>query len=215
VDLGRLRSPTFWRDFHDLVAKQVARIGDVIGGLSEASAAPQQVNPAEVVAAVVAQNKSALSSVGVALTCDCPDLPSLQIDAGRFQKLFEMLLRIDLAPEVQAHNAALAVKATDGGIHIGFRNDGPGIPAEALRAVFDPFFIRADGAHESGLSLMAVFFLVHHLGGRISSLSGAGQGLQIALEIPASPPAAAGADSRSFITSVLMNDSLWERLLPQ
>src|SRR4051812_29754859 len=58
VDLGRLRSPMFWRDFHDLVAKQVARIGDLIGGLSEASA--RQFDPAVIVSEVVAQNQSAL-----------------------------------------------------------------------------------------------------------------------------------------------------------
>jgi two-component system probable response regulator PhcQ len=216
VDLGRLRSPTFWRDFHDLVAKQVSRIGELIGGLSEASAAPRQFNPADLVAEVVAQNKSALSSAGVALTCDCATLPQMQSDAARFQKLLEMLLRIDLASEVQAQNAALTVKPGDGAtIQIIFRNDGPGIPAEALRAVFDPFLIRADGAHESALNLMAAFFLVSHLGGHVAALSGPGQGLQIALEIPVVLPSETGADSRDFIAKVLMNDSLWERLLPQ
>jgi two-component system, probable response regulator PhcQ len=216
VDLGRLRSPTFWRDFHDLVAKQVSRIGDLIGGLSEASVASRGFDPGEIVAEVVAQNQSALRSAGVALTCDCATLPPMQTDAARFQKLLEMLLRIDLAAEVQAQNAALTVRAADAAtLRIIFRNDGSGIPAESLRAVFDPFFIRADGAHESGLSLMAVFFLVHHLGGRVSSISAAGQGLQVALEIPTTLPTGMGADSKGFITKILMNDSLWERLLPQ
>jgi hypothetical protein len=75
--------------------------------------------------------------------------------------------------------------------------------------------IRTDGGHESGLTLMGVFFLVHHLGGRVVSLSGVGQGVQIELEIPASTPAVPGSDNRDFITKVLMNDNLWERLLPQ
>src|SRR4051812_27809896 len=34
VDLDRLRSSTFWREFHDRVAKQVSRIGDLVGELS-------------------------------------------------------------------------------------------------------------------------------------------------------------------------------------
>jgi signal transduction histidine kinase len=154
--------------------------------------------------------------VGVTLTCDCAGLPPLLTDASRFQKLIEMLLRIDLATEVQAQNAALSVKAGDGpSVEITFRNDGPGIPTEALRAVFDPFFIRADGAHESGLSLMGAFLLVHHLGGRVVSLSTGAQGFQIVLEVPANLPAAVGGESRDFITKVLMNDNLWEKLLPQ
>lgn len=216
VDIGRLRSPTFWRDFHDLVAKQVARIGELMGGLATAPAVPTSFSPSDVVTEVVEQNKSALSSVGVTLTCDCAGLPAIQSDAYRFQKLIEMLLRIDLAPEVQAHNAALSMKsAGDSTLGIIFRNDGAGIPAEAARSVFDPFHIRTDGSNESGLSLMAVFFLVHHLGGRVASLSAAGQGLQIALEFPTSLPAPTEGQSREFITQVLMNDSLWERLLPQ
>jgi two-component system probable response regulator PhcQ len=217
VDIGRLRSPTFWRDFHDLVAKQVTRIGDLMGGLAAAPAAPAKFNPTELVAEVVERNKSALSSVGVTLACDCAGLPPVQSDTLRFQQLIEMLLRIDLAPEVQAQNAALSMKsAGDSTLEIHFRNDGTGIPAESLRSVFDPFHIRTDGSNESGLSLMAVFFLVHHLGGRVVSLSATGQGLQIVLEFPASMPAgAAEGQNREFITHVLMNDSLWERLLPQ
>jgi two-component system probable response regulator PhcQ len=216
IDLGRLRSPTFWRDFHDAVAKQVARIGDLMGGLSAGSDDTRKFDPAEAIKAVVAQNKSALSSAGVTLTCDCAALRPIQTDAARFQKLIEMLLKIDLATEVKTKNAALSAKVGEGdALRVVFRNDGPGVPAEALRAVFDPFLIRADGAYESGLTLMGVFFLVHHLGGRVVSLSAAGQGLQMELEIPATFPAEPGIDSRDFITKVLMNDNLWERLLPQ
>jgi two-component system probable response regulator PhcQ len=216
IDLGRLRSPTFWRDFHDAVAKQVGRIGELMGGLSAGPAEMRKLDPAEAIKAVVSQNQPALGSAGVTLTCDCPALSPIQTDAARFQKLIEMLLKICLAKEVGARNAALATKVGEGdALRIVFRSDGAGVPIEALRAVFDPFLIRTDGGHESGLTLMGVFFLVHHLGGRVVSLSGVGQGVQIELEIPASTPAVPGSDNRDFITKVLMNDNLWERLLPQ
>jgi two-component system probable response regulator PhcQ len=216
IDLGRLRSPTFWRDFHDAVAKQVTRIGDLMGGISEGAADSRKLDPAEAIKAAVAQNQPALSSAGVTLTCDCPALPPIQTDSSRFQKLIDMLLKIGLAKEVGARNAALSAKAGEGdALRVVFRSDGPGVPVEALRAVFDPFLIRADGANESGLALMGVFFLANHLGGRVVSLAVQGQGLQIELEIPATSPAEPGIDNRDFITKVLMNDNLWERLLPQ
>lgn len=221
IDLERLRSPTFWRDFHDLVSRQVSLIGDLIGGLDSGAAGMQTVDPASVIAKMAELQQPALTGKGVALQVQCaPVLPSLHIDAGRFQKLVETLLRIDLSAEVQARSAVLSVKSVEAegigpAVQINFTDDGPGIPIEALRAVFDPFFIRADGAQESGLSLMGVFFLVHHLGGRVTSLSAAGRGSNITFEIPVAPPADAANGSREFVTKVLMNDNLWEKLLPQ
>jgi two-component system probable response regulator PhcQ len=220
LDLERLRNPTFWRDFHDLVAKQVSRVAELITGLDRASGTSQKIDPAAVIAEAVTQNKAALNSAGVTLSSEVSALPQVQTDGSRFQNLIEMLLKIDLASEVHAQNAALTARPTtlpngDQGIQITFRSDGTGIPAEALRSVFDPFFIRAGGAQESGLSLMGVFFLTHHLGGRVVSLSPPGQGLSIVLELPVTAPDTSASESREFVTKVLMNDSLWERLLPQ
>jgi C4-dicarboxylate-specific signal transduction histidine kinase len=216
IDLGRLRSPTFWRDFHDIVARQVGRIGDLMGGIAGGAADPRQLDPAEAIQTAIAQNQGALGSAGITLTNGCPTLRPIQADASRFQKLIEMLLKVGLAKEVGARNAALTAKTGEGdALRIVFRCDGPGVPVEALRAVFDPFLIRADGAYESGLALMGAFFLVYDLGGRVVSLSVTGQGLQIEVEIPAACQAGAGIDNGGFISKVLMNDNLWERLLPQ
>ena len=62
---------------------------------------------------------------------------------------------------------------------------------------------------------MGVFFLAYHLGGRVIALSSPGQGLNVLLELPVDLKPASGGDSRAFVTNVLMNDTLWERLLPQ
>jgi two-component system probable response regulator PhcQ len=62
---------------------------------------------------------------------------------------------------------------------------------------------------------MGAFFLAYHHGGKITSPRTA-QGLILDIQLPAVAPApATPADSsREFITNVLMNDVLWERLLP-
>jgi K+-sensing histidine kinase KdpD len=82
--------------------------------------------------------------------------------------------------------------------------------------VFDPFFIRTDGPPDFGLNLMGVYFLVYHLGGHISGSNSEGAGVNFHIELPvqAVEKASATATSREFVTNVLMNDSLWERLLP-
>jgi hypothetical protein len=62
---------------------------------------------------------------------------------------------------------------------------------------------------------MGAFFLAYHLGGRITSQRTA-KGLILDIVVPAVAPApiAPADSSREFITNVLMNDILWERLLP-
>lgn len=221
VDLSRLRDPSFWRDFHDMVVKQVSRIGDLIGGLGGAAPGLESVDPTAAIRQVIGEQKAALAVKGIALECNCADgLPALQADAGRFQKLIELLLKVDLAIEAQGRHAVLSARAVEANgsgplLQITFSDDGPGVPVDALRSVFDPFFIRADGAQESGLNLMGVFFLVHHFGGRISSLSVAGKGLNLVIDLPTTPAGPSEGGSREFVTKVLMNDSLWERLLPQ
>ncbi len=62
---------------------------------------------------------------------------------------------------------------------------------------------------------MGAFFLAYHLGGSITTQQGADRQV-IELNLPAqnSSPASGPESGREFITNVLMNDTLWERLLP-
>lgn len=221
LNLDRLRNPTFWREFHDLVARQVSLIGDIVGGVTTAAIDPQPLDVSAIVGKVAEANQPALAARGITLQYQCaPGLLTLQADAARFQKLVDTLLKIELSGEVQANQTQLSVQAADSAglgpvIQISLYDDGPGIPLEAIRAVFDPFFIRADGSQPSGLGLMAVYFLTHDLGGRVTALNAAGRGSNIVIELPVSTSAKTSSDGRDFITHVLMNDNLWERLLPQ
>lgn len=85
-----------------------------------------------------------------------------------------------------------------------------------MRAVFDPFFTHAGAVTEApGLSLLGAFLLAYHQGGQITSTRAA-TGLILDILLPAAAPApvSSAESSRDFITNVLMNDILWERLLP-
>jgi K+-sensing histidine kinase KdpD len=101
-------------------------------------------------------------------------------------------------------------------IQIAFSDNGPALPAEALRSVFDPFFIRVDGGEDLGLNLIGLYLLVYHHGGNVSALKPGESGLNIIITIPATCPESPSLESSSsdFVTNVLMNDTLWERLLP-
>jgi two-component system, probable response regulator PhcQ len=99
-------------------------------------------------------------------------------------------------------------------LEIEVSDDGPGLPREALRSVFDPFFLMTDKHQELGINLMACYFLVYHLDGRVDAQSQDSQGATFKLTFPRRPKAPSTAkDEEAFLAKVLMNDALWERLM--
>jgi K+-sensing histidine kinase KdpD len=67
---------------------------------------------------------------------------------------------------------------------------------------------------EYGLNLMACYFIVHHHGGRIEATSDPGKGTTFTLRLPINPNEAPRAEeSEQFLRQIMLNDTLWERLL--
>ncbi len=226
VDMDRLQDPSFWQDFHSQVITQAARISELIGQLdgttlADIIKAEAPLNVADSINAVVAALQPGLQAKNIQLDVDlATDLPAVSSEKVRFERMFQLLLQdeIDVLPE--GSRIALTAKAqrfADKPVSIQFclQDNGPGLPQGALRSVFDPFAIRFEGAPDFGLNLMAVFFLVYHHGGHIQAENTEGQGALFKIDIPvlADTPPPVASSSRDFVTKVLMNDLLWERLL--
>jgi len=221
-DLDRLRQATFWREFHAHVVSQAARIADLLGELQSASGAEHKMDAANVITALIEQQRSAFSAKGVELKFEAAGaLPALQASRPVFEKMLHLLLQTELALLASGTHVTLSAKtvteaADAGALHLTLTDNGPGLASNVLRSVFDPFFTHTDATKDGpGLTLMGAFFLAYHLGGRITSQRSA-KGLILDIVVPAVAPApVAPVDgSREFITNVLMNDVLWERLLP-
>jgi signal transduction histidine kinase len=144
------------------------------------------------------------------------NLPLLKVDLPKFVRFFELLLR-DEAVSVPEHGRVElgARPLPDGsGVEIVVSDNGPGLPEESLRAVFDPFFIRTDDPKEIGINLMACYFIAYHHNGKISVDSKPGKGTTFHIMFPVDPQAVSGPQSEEeFMRRVLMNDALWEKLL--
>ena len=68
---------------------------------------------------------------------------------------------------------------------------------------------------EYGIHLMACYFIVHHHGGKIEARSEHGRGTTFTIRLPLDPESipVTGEGDTEFLRKVLLNDSLWEKLI--
>lgn len=226
IDLEGLRNPTFWKDYYHKVQGQIERINGMLRDLWSASGDPStqfrdSVRLHQVVAEVLEPLKNALASKNLKIEIKIPDdLPEMLVDRMKFERLFELLLKDEIVSLPAGSQIVLSAQAKPGEtpdkpeIQIEVRDNGPGLPKEALRLIFDPFALRADSPLEYGINLMAVYFIVHHHGGRIEARSEEGQGTIFQIAIPVNcEQAPRSEDNEQFLEKVLLNDRLWEKLM--
>jgi len=221
-----LRDPDFWKEYYQNVQGQIERINNMLKDLWVASEKPSsefadRVRLHEVVAAALDKLKDSFAVKNIRVENKIPDdLPVLNVNRPKFYRLFELLLKDEIVSLPPGSEITLSARAVKGPtperseIHVQLQDNGPGLPEEALRLVFDPFVVRVDSPMEYGISLMACYFIVHHHGGNIEAKSESGRGTTFNLRLltnPEQPPLV--AEDREFLRKVVLNDTLWERLI--
>jgi len=118
--------------------------------------------------------------------------PSLPMVMVNFYQIQEVFLNIILNAEqfmVEANGGGkLTIKTWEisGKVRISFTDDGPGIAAEHLNRVFDPFFTTRAERGGTGLGLSICHGIVAEHGGKIRAKSKPGQGATFFVELPLS-----------------------------
>jgi two-component system, probable response regulator PhcQ len=225
LDFEQLRNPDFWRDYYQKVQIQMDKVVNLLGDLWESSEKsstgfPDKVKLSEVLGAALARVKPDLDKKGISVETLIPDdLPEQKVDLKKFNRLFEMLLREEAAcltqgGKVKFTAAAMGAKEGLAEIQIELQDNGPGLPEDALRSIFDPFFVRGGNPQEFGIYLMSCFFIIYHHGGRISAKSLTGKGNVLTITFPLDPQVRTPViEEKDLISKVLINESLWEKLL--
>ena len=227
MDLNGLRNPDFWREYYQNVQGQVEKINNMLKDLWTASEKPafefrDSVQLHTVVAEVTAQLKDGFDAKSIQVENRIPPtLPALRVDKPKIYRLFELLFKDEIASlpagsHIVLEANAVAAKISDQqNVEIKVTDNGPGLPKEALRLVFDPFVVRSDSPMEYGIHLMACYFIVHHHGGSINAASETGQGTTFTIRLPTNPSQAPTSQKNDteFLQKVLLNDSLWEKLI--
>jgi two-component system probable response regulator PhcQ len=226
IDMQGLRNPDFWKEYYQNVQGQISKINNMLKDLWTASERPtfefaDRVRLHVVMAETLEGLKESLTAKNITVENGIPDsLPEMNVDKPKFYRLFELLLKDEIASLPAGSRITLSASLLDGAsaekqeIQILVTDDGPGLPKEALRLVFDPFVVRSDTPMEYGINLMACYFIVHHHGGRIEAKSGDANGTIFTLRLPTNPTQAPTTQNdQDFLHKVLLSDSLWEKLI--
>jgi two-component system probable response regulator PhcQ len=220
LEIDGLRNPEFWKEYYHNVQGQIQKINNLLKDLGAASENPSfqftdQVQLHETVAGVMKSMGPQLTERRIVIENNVPtNLPALTVDRPKFSRLFELLLKDELASLPEGSEVRVSASSvSEGEIEIQVQDNGPGLPKEALRSLFDPFMARSDSPMEYGINLMACYFIVHHHGGQVRAESEAGRGTLFTFRWPVNPNQAPPTDeSPDFLQKVLLNDTLWERL---
>ena len=228
IDLNGLRNPDFWREYYQNVQAQIGKINNMLNDLWSASETPtfefsDKIQLQAAVNEVITQLKDGFAAKRIDVANRIPEsLPVLNVDKPKILRLFELLLKDEMASLPPGSRVTLTAQVLDGGlpekrqVQIQVSDNGPGLPKEALRLVFDPFVVRSDSPMEYGIHLMGCYFIVHHHGGRIEARSEEGHGTTFTLRLPVNPgqvPVIPRSDTE-FLQKALLSNTLWERLIP-
>jgi two-component system probable response regulator PhcQ len=225
TDLAGLRNPDFWKEYHQNVQSQIEKINGLLKDLwtaSENSGSSQfadEVRLHQAVGAALELFRDQFAARRIEIDNRIPDsLPALQVDRPKFRRLFELLLKEEVATLPAGSRITLAAEMSSSGakpeIVVHINDNGPGLPPEALSVIFDPFVVSDSVPSEYGIHLMACFFIVHHHGGKIEAHSQPGLGNTFTLHLPLKPePVAPSPDDTLFLQKALLNEGLWEKLL--
>jgi len=225
MNLDGLRNPDFWKEYYQSVQGQIERINNLLKDLWTASEKPSfefsdEVQLRQVVDSCIDALKAGFAAKNIKIKNEIPEsLPTMKVDKPKFYRLFDLMLKDELATLPAGSEITLKAEPYNGtarpGILITVSDNGPGLPQEALRLVFDPFVVRSDSPMEYGIHLMACYFIVHHHGGKIEARSEDGKGTTFTIRLPIDPDStpSTGAGDTEFLRKVLLNDKLWEKLI--
>lgn len=226
LNIEDLRNPNFWGDFYKHVQSQLRRISHLLGGLQIAGENREahfdhSLQTRSFIDGVAESMSVSLAEHNLKVENLVPaELPAIKVDEPKIRQLFELLLKdeiINLPPGSTIIFRARELPPEPGKppfVEIQMQDNGPGVSTEALRSVFDPFFVRNDNPQEFGINLMTCYFIVYHHGGWVSVKNREGGGTTFTFTMPVNAnPAPPGADEEEFLAKVMLNETLWERLL--
>jgi two-component system NtrC family sensor kinase len=171
-----------------VMAREVERATNIVLNLldftrpKEPAKAPTQVN--KVVDESLQVLTAALTLHDVRITKALGEVPEVKADAAQIKQVFLNILTN--ACEAMRQGGELTIRSrpgpTPGSVAVEFTDTGPGIPADVLPKIFDPFVSTKDKG--TGLGLAVAYDLVSRHGGKLEVTSAVGEGTCMTVVLP-------------------------------
>ncbi|WP_428564102.1 MAG: two-component system sensor histidine kinase NtrB [Solidesulfovibrio sp. DCME] len=177
------------REKASIILKESKRLDDILKDIINFSR-PTTSNPGEVDLGEVARRttalmRHALEGQGIAVTLDIsPETPMARGDPETLTQCLINCLKNAMEAMPEGGHVVVATGLEDGRAYLSVRDDGPGIPAEVLPNVFNPFFTTRD--KRAGLGLAMTKKILEDLGGTVELASRPGEGATVRLLLPSS-----------------------------
>lgn len=134
--------------------------------------------------------KDALNFIGpevadrrIAVTLELgEELPLLHVDQDQMKQVFYNLIRNSCQAMGTSGELTIRTGHTDENVFITFADNGPGIPADQVSRVFEPYYTTKKTG--SGLGLLIVHRIVHDHGGEVEFKSREGTGTEVTVFLP-------------------------------
>lgn len=169
---------------------EVDRLDRVVGQLLELSrpvaVSPKPLPLRSVIEGAVAVVRPRAAEAGVRLEVGLPeDAAPVPMDPERMHQVLLNLLINAIEAMTAGGRLQVFVKTVENGVEIQVGDTGPGIAAEDLDHVFDPYFTTKSTG--TGLGLAIVHNIVEAHGGTVTIASRPGDGTTVRLRLPFSP----------------------------
>jgi len=115
------------------------------------------------------------------------ELPAVSCDPHQLKQVFLNLLLNALQAVGEEGRIRLVTQARGGWVEVRVEDNGPGVPADVIDRVFDPFFTTRPAGEGLGLGLAQCYQTVRRQGGEIRVTSEPGLGATFEVRLPAAP----------------------------
>ena len=113
------------------------------------------------------------------------DVPAVMSDKGQLQQVFLNIINNAMDAVGRGGSVSISTNAKNANTAtVSVKDNGPGIPKEALKHIFEPFFTTKEKGKGTGLGLSISYGIVKRLGGAILVESEVDKGTTFTIEIP-------------------------------
>lgn len=182
-------SGTPYADEHAVILEELERVESRVGALlrfarrEEFRFEPVALGP--LVRATVGALRARLEAADIGVHVEAGDGITARADAEKLRHVLVNVVEnaIDALAEAPApRRLAVVVGGTNGTASIEVRDSGPGVTADALAHLFEPFFTLKP--HGTGLGLAIARRTIDAHGGRITAAAAPGGGMAFTVELP-------------------------------